>query len=161
MEEPRRSTLLLVIEDDAPLAAAMADSLSDRGYAVRAVGSLADAAALLRIVTPETIITDWVLGDSPWLRTVRCVRALAKATPVLLVTGWRDLPEPERDAADAVLHKPVSSESLAQTVAALLACGASAAATPAARPAAAPTARRRRGPRRAIRRAPPAWPRRG
>jgi DNA-binding NtrC family response regulator len=62
MRGPGRPGLLLV-DDDPPVLVAMAELLTDGGYAVQQVGSLKDAMELVEFKDFDVIVADWKLHD--------------------------------------------------------------------------------------------------
>jgi DNA-binding response OmpR family regulator len=99
----------LVVEDDAALRMLVRVNLELEGFAVEEAGTLEEAEAAVRRSRPDVVLLDVHLegretfGLLAWLR--------ADGVPVALVTGSVDVEE-YRDAADAVLSKPVMPQAL-------------------------------------------------
>jgi DNA-binding response OmpR family regulator len=86
---------LLMIEDDARLAAMVAEYLAQSGYSVQVAGSGAQGLDLLQSAhpAPELLILDLMLPDMDGLEICRRVRALPSPlaqTPVLMLTAKGD-----------------------------------------------------------------------
>ncbi|MGE0809476.1 MAG: response regulator [Immundisolibacter sp.] len=78
---------LLLVEDDAPLAAALTQALREQGFAVNHVAQGADA---LRAVTddpPDLLVLDLGLPDRDGLDVLRQLRRAGGRLPVLLLTA--------------------------------------------------------------------------
>ena len=118
---PTRKRLLVVDDADA-LRRLMLIFLEDEGYAVIAVALPADAAALLREVEFDLVLTDSFSGSvgGVYFRTVEVIEA-AGATPVALFSGHRIELEPAQAAGfAAVIEKPFDIDILAQQIRTLL-----------------------------------------
>ncbi len=116
-------SVLLLVEDDHAVAAAIVRALRDRGHEVRPVGTALDA---LREVSShsevELVILDLGLPDLDGVDALRLMRGVSEI-PVVVVTARGDEASVVRllDAgADDYLTKPFSSEHLAARINALL-----------------------------------------
>jgi DNA-binding response OmpR family regulator len=86
---------LLMIEDDARLAAMVSDYLGQSGYSVQVCGNGAEGLASLEAAhpPPQLLILDLMLPDMDGLEICRRIRALPSAlaqTPVLMLTAKGD-----------------------------------------------------------------------
>lgn len=86
---------LLMIEDDARLAAMVSDYLGQSGYSVQVCGSGAEGLASLEAAhpPPQLLILDLMLPDMDGLEICRRIRALPSVlaqTPVLMLTAKGD-----------------------------------------------------------------------
>ncbi|MEK6606489.1 MAG: response regulator [Myxococcota bacterium] len=90
--EPGRD--LLVVDDDADLAEALADALRDEGHAVRVAGDGQEGLALVAERVPDAIVLD---GEMPVLDGAGMVRRLVaddvghELIPIVLFSGVADL----------------------------------------------------------------------
>ena len=116
---------ILVVEDEEPVAADLAQGLSTYGYEVVAVCSDgADAVRRERALRPDLVLMDLVLkGDMDGIQAARRIRELGGA-PVVFLTGRGDdgLLELARTAQPAgYLEKPCSPRELHAVLAPALA----------------------------------------
>jgi CheY-like chemotaxis protein len=82
--------IILVVEDEALVQVLLVDVLEERGYAVRAAASAAEALTLLRehCGDIDVLLTDINLGPGDTgLDLARQARALCPGIPVIYVTG--------------------------------------------------------------------------
>lgn len=113
----RQDALVLVIEDDADLAALLARGLQRAGFEVALAASGAEGLAVARRVRPAVVVLDVGLPDQSGREVCRRLRADARTRDVhlILVSGAGD--EAERVAgleagADDFVPKPVSLREL-------------------------------------------------
>jgi DNA-binding NtrC family response regulator len=111
--------LILIVEDEADLAATCVRLLRRNGHAVIAVGSRAAALAALGNATPAVLVSDVRLPDGDGLDVVRAAAAMQPSVPAVVMTGRAS--EAGRVAARAAgavayLPKPFTSESFARLV---------------------------------------------
>jgi DNA-binding response OmpR family regulator len=66
---------VLIVEDDATLAHALARNLTARGYSVRSAGTVADALGALQERTPSLVLLDIDLPDGSGWEVLRALRA--------------------------------------------------------------------------------------
>lgn len=117
---PAPSATVLVVDDEALIQMATADMLQDLGYATIEVGSGREALDVLSSgAKVDFLITDHAMPGMTGIELVRAVRALRPTLPVLLVTGYAELPG---DPAGGVpkLAKPYRQEELANRIAELM-----------------------------------------
>ena len=111
--------VVLVVEDDAGVAALLTDLLAGAGYAPTTTGSALGAAALARRLRPAAILLDLGLpyrSGGTLLGDLRADPALA-AVPVLVVSALADaLPPARRALAAGVVAKPFSPAALLAAV---------------------------------------------
>jgi CheY-like chemotaxis protein/ketosteroid isomerase-like protein len=113
---------LLVVEDDLDIRDALAQLLSDEGYAVTAVASQAEGLALIDAQTFALILTDLFEHTTrPPLASATLLRERAYPTPVGVLTGWRVTPEEIQAAGLAfVVTKPFDLDALLTTISVVL-----------------------------------------
>lgn len=78
---------LLIVEDSAPLAQAVARHLSAQGHAVDIAGSIAEAEDALAVADYALMLLDLGLPDGSGLGLLRACRAAGDATPVIVATA--------------------------------------------------------------------------
>jgi two-component system copper resistance phosphate regulon response regulator CusR len=114
---------VLVVEDDAALAAVIAASLRDRAMAVD-VASDGDAAVVQAAINPyDAIILDVMLPRRSGIEVCRALRARGIDAPILMLTGRDAVPDRVAglDAgADDYLVKPFANDELLARVRALM-----------------------------------------
>lgn len=119
---------LLMIEDDARLAAMVSDYLGQSGYSVQVCGSGSEGLARLEAAhpPPQLLILDLMLPDMDGLEICRRIRALPSAlaqTPILMLTAKGDPMDRViglEIGADDYLAKPFEPEELLLRIEAIL-----------------------------------------
>jgi two-component system, response regulator RegA len=90
--DPRIAALedktLLVLDDDAPFRARLARALSQRGFAVTAVGSVAEAREALRTAAPAFAVVDLRLEDGSGLEVVESLHTVREDSHAVILTGY-------------------------------------------------------------------------
>jgi len=120
---------LLIVEDEADLADAIARGLRRRGHGVDVAGTLLDADMALRSAAYDLVVLDWNLPDGPGVEL--CAALVSRRLPTLDGTVPRVLMLTARDAvedrvagldagADDYLVKPFAFAELEARVRALL-----------------------------------------
>jgi DNA-binding response OmpR family regulator len=133
---------IVVIEDEATIAGAIAARLRSEGFRVEVAGSGPDGVALCAAAAPDLVVLDWMLPGFDGIEACRRIQA-DRPVPVLFLTA-RDA---EADVlvglgigADDYVTKPFSPRELVARVHAVLRRTARAAAAEGDGPAAAPVA---------------------
>jgi len=114
---------LLVIEDSEKLAALMKRLLSESGFAVDLVDTVAAAAAALTVTSYDLIILDLTLPDDDGTALLCRLRQAGHAMPVLVATARSDVAQRIQTlnhGADDYIVKPFSLDELLARVRALL-----------------------------------------
>lgn len=129
---------VLVVEDDAALAASLQSRLRQEGFAVDIADNGVDAEHLGREEAYDAIILDLGLPGSPGLEVLQHWRADAIDTPVIILTArdaWHEKVDGFKAGADDYIAKPFHVEellarlqavvrrSVTQSTAMLSACG--------------------------------------
>jgi DNA-binding response OmpR family regulator len=116
------TTKILLVEDEAPIRAGLADALTAEGYAVTAVGDVRGALAALGS-DPDLIVLDRRLPDGEGLVVLRAARALPRSVGVIVVSA-RGLTEDRvaglEDGADDYVTKPFHLRELLARIRAVL-----------------------------------------
>ncbi len=117
----RRGATLLFVDDDFLIRLSTVSLLEDLGHTVIAASSGAEALELLRGGRKiDMLITDYAMPGMTGLQLAESARALRPKLPILLATGYADLPT--RAALDVPrLSKPYHQRELAQQIESLLA----------------------------------------
>ena len=112
-----RAQHIMVVEDHAQLRQVLELSLASLGYRVTAFGSGSQALAALEAgAAPDVVLTDIRMPGVPdGLQLAEWLKAHRPATPVLLQTGYTNVPT----SGFAVIRKPFTPEELAAALAAL------------------------------------------
>ncbi len=129
--------LLLVVDDDAALLAALAFALGAEGYGVSAHGSAQAALEARMDRAPACLVVDYRLPDMDGLALARALRRRGLCPPIVLITSHPDARCRARaEATGAVIvEKPLLGDALSQRIAGLLHLGAIHTQSSTARPA--------------------------
>lgn len=117
---------ILMVDDEADLAASCARLLRRRGYRVTSARSREEGLAALAGERPDLVVADLRLPDGDGLEIVRAARALALPRPVIVITGFashRSRQEALAAGAAAFLSKPFSLVEFGDLIAKLLTSG--------------------------------------
>lgn len=96
LHESRQRESILICEDDALIAAVLAEQLRDAGFEALTANSARSALATLETCTVDALIVDLKLPDAQGVTLLRALRANAPDTPLVVVSG--DVAEVSRDA---------------------------------------------------------------
>lgn len=110
---------VLIVEDDATLAHALARNLTARGYVTRSAGTVEEALDALRERTPALIVLDIELPDGSGWEVLRTLRAGGHhEVPVIVISALRPNVRLARELeCVSTLEKPFPIESLLRLVA--------------------------------------------
>ena len=114
---------LLLVEDEAELAASLRKKLGEAGYVVDVIGDGVEAEYLGREVEYDAIILDLGLPGRAGLEVLKNWRQAGITTPVLILTArdsWQDKVTGLQAGGDDYLAKPFHSEELLARVQALI-----------------------------------------
>lgn len=106
---------LLLAEDDAIFAGAMARALRARGFEVDITADAADAMRLARTIHPHCAVVDLKLGEDSGLALIPVLRAEVPSIRVLLLTGYASIAtavEAIKRGAHDYLAKPVDADAV-------------------------------------------------
>jgi CheY-like chemotaxis protein len=107
---------VLVIDDEATVREALADTLTDDGHTIiQAAGGKEGLAKLAEDARLDVVITDLGMPDMTGWDVARAVRAQRPGLCIGLVTGWAvalEMSDEERRAVDFVIAKPYTIEAL-------------------------------------------------
>ena len=118
---PASRATILVVDDDALVAMSTTGMLEDLGHDVIETHSGARAVAVLRDAQRvDLMITDFSMPGMTGLQLARAARQLRPGLPILLATGYAELPSGETIAFPR-LGKPYKQSQLAAEIAKLLA----------------------------------------
>ncbi|MBA4114471.1 MAG: DNA-binding response regulator [Verminephrobacter sp.] len=106
---------ILIVEDDMGIAGGLEATLRSVGYAVDVCGTLADAAAALRVEAFDLVLLDLGLPDGDGIDWLRRLRQEGRTLPVIIMTARDALPDRVAgldQGADDYLVKPFAPEEL-------------------------------------------------
>jgi signal transduction histidine kinase len=120
MEEPREEesrdapvASILVLEDEDHIRTMLVDALSDAGHTVESATDGLTGLARFQGGNFDVVLTDLSLPECSGLDVARSVKRMRPETPVVLITGWGHLLDPERlreSGVDLMLVKPFRLE---------------------------------------------------
>jgi DNA-binding response OmpR family regulator len=116
------SASVLLVEDDKNLREALAETLTDEGYAVVTAKTLAEARAQLTRSSPDVLVLDLMLPDGDGSTLCRELKQGGAATRVLMLTARSledDVVKGFGDGADDYVAKPYRLKELLARIAAL------------------------------------------
>ena len=94
VEVPSRPATILLVDDDVLIATSTADMLEDLGHTVIQRDSGPAALEVLRSGAPiDLLLTDYAMGGMTGAELAKAAKALRPGLPILLATGYADLPE--------------------------------------------------------------------
>jgi CheY-like chemotaxis protein len=117
---PPPSTRVLVVEDEAEVAAVLCDALVDLGYTVRWAADGVAALALVPTFRPDVVLPDLAMPEIPG-DVLERLHETDPALPVIVVTGNVDVDRARTTLADGAfdyVSKPFDLEHLARVLAA-------------------------------------------
>lgn len=113
---PQESALVLIAEDEAPIAEALAYLVEDYGYIPILAAHGREALELARSRHPRLIITDLMMPIMDGVELIKALRADAASNgqivPPIIVTTAGGLRRAEEAGADVVLRKPFNIEDI-------------------------------------------------
>lgn len=112
---------LLLVDDDAPFRQRLQVMLNRKGFAVTAVGSLAEARAIAGELKPGHAVVDMRLEDGNGLDLVAELRALSPDVRIVMLTGYGNLATAVaavKAGAVDYLAKPADPEDIVRALAA-------------------------------------------
>ncbi len=100
---------ILLVEDDVPVAALLADALEQDGHETTVTHSGEEALRCLREERPDAVFLDLVLPGMSGIAVLQRIRGLDQRLPVILITGHPELghvEEARRLGVTEVIEKP-------------------------------------------------------
>jgi CheY-like chemotaxis protein len=119
MPPARRDVSILVLEDEEPVRSLLVEALTLAGHDVDAVPDALSGLAKLESGSFDVVLTDLALPQRSGLDVARAVKRLHPQTPVILITGWGHLLDPERlreHGVDLMLVKPFRADRVLSVV---------------------------------------------
>ena len=104
---------ILVLEDEDDIRNMLVDALSDAGHTVESASDGLTGLARFQGGSFDVVLTDLSLPECSGLDVARSVKRMRPETPVVLITGWGHLLDPERlreSGVDLMLVKPFRLE---------------------------------------------------
>ncbi len=116
---------VLLVDDDAMVATALAAQLEAKGYIVRPASDAAAALADMELHTPDLLLTDFAMPGMDGLALIQEVRRRHPSLPAILLTGYAYANEQlvtvrREQHTTRLLRKPVLADELAAVIAELL-----------------------------------------
>jgi signal transduction histidine kinase/CheY-like chemotaxis protein len=119
-DERESRALVLLVDDEDLVRTAMAEGLRDLGYDVEEVGTAAEALEAIGAgFRPDVLVTDHVMPGMKGAELAREARQRLPALPVLMITGYAQIP-PEETRGFHVMSKPFRQAELALKLALML-----------------------------------------
>ena len=115
-----RKSHVLLVDDEEALRRAVARSLESAGFLVTHAATGAQALEALKGAAFDVIVTDITMPEMTGLELLRAVRERDLDVPVILVTGYADLPNGS-DPSLPRLNKPYRQQELADLITTLAA----------------------------------------
>jgi CheY-like chemotaxis protein len=115
----RRSRLILIVEDDPPIAEILASAIGDeRGYTALRVGSAEEALAALRSLAPDLVLLDIRLPGMSGLELYDRIRSdpRYRSLPVIIETGGHHADELRERGIATYLRKPFDVDQVVRFV---------------------------------------------
>lgn len=117
-----RPLAILAVDDDALVRMGTVAMLEDLGHAVLEAGSGGDALAILRAGEPvDLVVTDQMMPGMTGLELAEAIRAERPGLPVILATGYSEIPKDALARLGGMLAKPFSQGQLATAIDGVLA----------------------------------------
>jgi len=117
---PGRPLNILVVDDDPLIAMSTVDMLEDLGHVVVERNSGQDALAYLATATDlDLVITDYAMPQMNGFELIKAVRATNPHLPVLLASGFADLPDGDASGIPRIA-KPYSQAQLREIIRSLV-----------------------------------------
>ena len=125
--EPKRDVSILLAEDDAIIAMAIADSLGSRNYRVSVASCGVTALTMFSELCPDLLILDVQMPNLSGLEVIRRIRALpvGRNVPILAMTAYahpNDQDAIRQAGASDYLSKPIPFARLLERIEVLLRC---------------------------------------
>jgi CheY-like chemotaxis protein len=117
LPKPRAS--VLVLEDEEPVRALLVDALAGEGYEVDFATDGLAALAKIEGRAFDVVLADLALPQRSGLAVARAVKLASPRTPVVLITGWAHLLDPQRlreHGVDFMLVKPLRADRVVAVV---------------------------------------------
>jgi PAS domain S-box-containing protein len=112
-----RELKVLLVDDDSLVRIGAADMLIDLGHHVVEAGSAARALQLLESEGPfDVVVTDYAMPGMSGLDLAMKIEQIEPKLPIVLATGYAELPARAGGARFSRLGKPYSQEQLAQVL---------------------------------------------
>jgi DNA-binding NtrC family response regulator len=115
---------VLVVDDEAPMRAALEINLRRQGWAVQTAGGVQEAVAKFRVRRCPLVVTDMRMRDGDGLGVMRQIRAIDPQAAIIFLTAYGsvlDAVTTIREGACDYLEKPVAFEQLNQVIQRVLA----------------------------------------
>jgi signal transduction histidine kinase/CheY-like chemotaxis protein len=115
-----RALRCLVVDDEAPVRAVLADVVESAGHRAVAVEGGAEAIARFRAERFDVVLTDLAMPRVSGWQVARAVKQIAPSVPVILVTGFGVELSPEErrvHGVDRVLVKPLQIQEILDALA--------------------------------------------
>ena len=111
---------VLVVDDDEAVRTFMAETLRDRGFAVREAGSGSEALRLFDEHRPDLVVLDYIMPGMSGADVAREMLGARPGQPILFVSGYSETEAIRAAAPDAnLLAKPFRAETLLDALGAL------------------------------------------
>jgi CheY-like chemotaxis protein len=109
----RRVVSILVLEDEDRVRSFLVEALTEAGHRVEAVSGALSGLAKLETKAFDVVLADLALPERSGLAVATAVKRLHPETPVILITGWGHVLDPDRireQGVDLMLVKPFRAD---------------------------------------------------
>ena len=110
-----RPLVVLAVDDDGLVLGSTVAMLEDLGHDVMRAASANEALALMRERPIDLIVTDHAMPDTTGAQLIEMIRTQTPALPIVLATGFAELPAGIADAL-VKLPKPFTQQELARAI---------------------------------------------
>jgi signal transduction histidine kinase len=118
---PTRPCSVLIVDDDALVMTGIAAMVQDLGHTAVEASSAAEALSLLKVGTKvDLVLTDHSMPSMTGLQLAECIQERYPGLPIILATGYAELPADPSALGIGRLAKPCTQDEIAMAIHAAL-----------------------------------------